>query len=379
MAGVIGALNGFATDLDELGSFPAVAAEDRDGEAEVAGLFADQRGLGVEAGDGDGVDFGGFDRGELSAEIFIAFGVFLFGGDDAPEGGQFFAEHFGEADAVRRRDRREEGDAFGAEGGGGECGEDGTLERVDEAGAENVSALFGDFGSGRGGRDKRDTCGLGERGDFEAVGGGAAAEKGDYFVAAEEFFGDGGGVAGLRLVVCNDDGEGAAEDAAAGVDFGDGHEHAAVGLLAERGFLAGEGFDFAEFDGLGGGRGREGEGDEESEREEESAAHEAAVTGEIGLLALAATGGEDRGARVTGEIGLLALSATGGEDHGATVLWNCSWPPLTAMMVAGLEALRSLSRVVIPLAPEKFLVAAMASRSFGPSVTPERLIASTRT
>ena len=106
--------------------------------------------------------------------------------------------------------------------------------------------------------------------------------------------------------------------------------------------------------------------------------HGAPVTGEIGLLALAATGGEDRGATVTGEIGLLALAATGGKDHGATVLWNCSWPPLTAMMVAGLEALRSLSRVVIPLAPEKFLVAAMASRSFGPSVTPDRLMASTR-
>ena len=303
----------------------------------------------------------------------------MFGGDDAPEGRQFFAEHFGEAYAVRRRDRREEGDAFGAEGGGGECGEDGTLERVDETGAENVSALFGDFGSGRGGRDKRDACGLGERGDFEAVGGGAAAEKGDYFVAAEEFFGDGGGVAGLRLVVFDNDGEGAAEDAAAGVDFGDGHEHAAVGLLAERGFLAGEGFDFAELDGLGGGRGREGEGDEESEREEESAAHEASVTGGIGWLALAATRGEDHGATVTVEIGLLALAATGGEDHGATVLWNCSWPALTAMIVAGFEALRSLSRVVIPLAPEKFLVAAMASRSFGPSVTPERLMASTRT
>jgi hypothetical protein len=29
-----------------------------------------------------------------------------------------------------------------------------------------------------------------------------------------------------------------------------------------------------------------------------------------------------------------------GGDHGATVLWNWSLPPLTAMMVAGLEALR---------------------------------------
>ena len=358
MAGVVGSLDSLAADFDQFGGLPAVAAEDRDGEAEVAGLLTNEGGLGVETSSDDGVGVHRFDRGELGAEIFVAFGVFLFDGDDAPEGGEFFTENFGEAHTVGGGDGGEDGDAFGFEGGGGEFGEDGTLERVDEAGAENVVALFGDFGSGGRRGNKRDTGGLRERGDFEAVGGGAAAEKGDYFFAAEEFFGDGGGVAGLRLVVFNDDGEGAAEDAAAGVDFGDGHEHAAVGLLAERGFLAGEGFDFAELNGLGGGSGREGEGKKESEREEEGAAHEA---------------------QVTGEIGLLALAATGGVHHGATVLWNCSLPPLIAMMVAGLEALRSGSRVVMPLAPAKFFVAARASRSLGPSVVPARVMASART
>jgi hypothetical protein len=44
-----------------------------------------------------------------------------------------------------------------------------------------------------------------------------------------------------------------------------------VGLLAEGGFFAGEGFDFAEFDGFGGGGGgRGGEGEKEREGEEES-------------------------------------------------------------------------------------------------------------
>ena len=52
------------------------------------------------------------------------------------------------------------------------------------------------------------------------------------FVAADEFLGDGGGVAGFGLVIFDHDDEGAAEDAAAGVDFGDGHLDAAVGLLA---------------------------------------------------------------------------------------------------------------------------------------------------
>ena len=49
------------------------------------------------------------------------------------------------------------------------------------------------------------------------------------------------------------------------------------------------------------------------------------------------------------------------------------------MIVAGLDALRLASMVVAPLAPGTFLVAASASRSFGPSVVPARLIASTST
>ena len=68
----VAALGGGAGDRQEIGGFPAVDSEEGEGEAEVAGLFADQGGFGVVTGDEDAVGTGGFDRGELGTENVIA-------------------------------------------------------------------------------------------------------------------------------------------------------------------------------------------------------------------------------------------------------------------------------------------------------------------
>jgi len=116
---------------------------------------------------------------------------------------------------------------------------------------------------------------LGDGRGFERAAGGDLAEKGDDFVAGDEFLGDGGGFAGFGLgSVLGDEFERAAENAAGGVGFLDGEEGAAVGGLAVGGFLAGEGGEFADLDGVVGGSGRgggSGKGERGGEEEGESA------------------------------------------------------------------------------------------------------------
>src|SRR5438552_4091948 len=65
--------------------------------------------------------------------------------------------------------------------------------------------------------------------------------------------------------------------------------------------------------------------------------------------------------------------------QGLMVSTYLNFPSLTVMTTAGLVALRCSSRVVLPVTPSKPLVAAIASRNFGSSVVPARLIASAST
>ena len=194
----------------------------------------------------------------------------MLGGDDGGGGGEAFAEIFGEADALGGRDGGEDGDAFEFEGVAGEFGHDGALEVVDEADAEDVVSLGGDVGVGGAGGDEGDFGGLGDGGGFEGAAGGDLAEDDGDLVAGDEFLDDGGGLAGLGLVVLSDQLEFAAEEAAGGVGLFDGEERALVGVLAEDGFLAGHRGEFAELDGvLGEGGGRdEGAGEKGEERPE---------------------------------------------------------------------------------------------------------------
>ena len=276
MGAEVAALGGGAGDREEIGGFPAVDAEEGEGEAEVAGLFTNQGGFGVITGDEDAVGTRGFDGGELGTEIFFALAVFLLGGDHGAGRGEAFAEIFSETDALSGGDRGEDGDAFQSEGVAGELGHDGALKIVDEADAEDVVPLGGDLDVGGAGRDEGDLSGLGDGGGFEGAAGGDFAEDDDDLVARDQFFDYGGGLTGFRLVVFGDEFEGAPEDAAGGVGLLDGETGPFVNVLAEDGFLAGHRGEFAEFDGVwlsiaagrsqqGGGR-NEDAGDELDER-----------------------------------------------------------------------------------------------------------------
>ena len=262
VGGVVGAVERLAADLEKLLGLPSVAAEERNGEAEVAGLAGDEGGLLVVAGDEDGLDVGGLDGGELRFEILVAFAEFLLGHDGAAAGDEGFLEELGEADAVGAGDADEGGDLLGLEIIQGELRHDGALEIVDEADAEDVVAFLGDGRIGGAGGDQGDFRGLGERGDLEGAAGRHFAEDGDDFVAGEQFFGDGGRLAGLGLVVLGDEFELAAEDAAGGVEFFEGQQNSFVLGLAKGGVFAGEAGEFADFDGFGGaGERREEEGE----------------------------------------------------------------------------------------------------------------------
>src|ERR1017187_1378923 len=81
-------LDGLAADGDEFGRFPAVGAEQWHGEAEVAGLFADERRLGVIGGRKDAVHAGGANRRELRAKILVALAEFFLDHHDAGFGGK---------------------------------------------------------------------------------------------------------------------------------------------------------------------------------------------------------------------------------------------------------------------------------------------------
>ena len=232
---------------------PAIAAEEGAGDAKFAGLAGYKGGLGVVSGHENGVHAGGANGGELGFEVLVALGVFLLEGDLSAIGEEALLEVFCQADGVGGGDGSQDGDAFGLECFFGELGHYGALKRVNEADTEDVVADGGDLWVGGGRRDHRDLRALGDGGHLEGAAGGDLAEEGDDLFAGEELAGNGGGFAGLRLIILGEELKGAAEHAASGVDVFDGEECASVGRVAKRGFFARKGGNLADFNRLGGG------------------------------------------------------------------------------------------------------------------------------
>ena len=136
------------------------------------------------------------------------------------------------------------------------------MERVDEAGAEDVVAGGGDGRVGGRRGEHGDLKSLGDAGALEGAAGGDLADEGDDLVAGDEFFDDGGGFAGFGLGVLDEEFDLFAEDAAGGVDLVDGEAGGLGGGVAEGAVFAGDGGVVADLDGVGGGFGSAG-GEEE--------------------------------------------------------------------------------------------------------------------
>ena len=252
------AFQGHAANGDERGRFPAVAAEQRDVDAQLPRLQGDQAGLGVVAGDKYDFGAGGLDGGELGVEILVAAAVFFLVHNFAAAGEELFLEEFGEAEAVVAFHIGEDGGGMGLEGLGGEVGHDRALEGINKTDAENVIAHLGDLGIGGGRGDHGNAALLADGRGFEGTGGRDFAEHGDHAVAGDQFTNHGGGLAGLGLVVFGVEFDFLAEHAAGGVDFIHRLLDAFMGGLAEGGLGAGQGAVFAHLDdvaaGIGAGR-----------------------------------------------------------------------------------------------------------------------------
>ena len=149
------ALDRRAADLERLLRVPAVAAEQRHVDAELARLLRDQAELRVVAGHEDRVGLGGADRRELRAELDVAARVALVGDDLAAELGERLAEEIGEPDRVVLLEVEQDRHLLDLQLLDGEARHHRALERVDEAGAEDVVADLGDLRVGRAGRDHR--------------------------------------------------------------------------------------------------------------------------------------------------------------------------------------------------------------------------------
>src|SRR5205823_6916021 len=96
----VAALQGRAADLDQLRRLPAVAADERRADAEVAGLLRDLPDVGVVAGHEDDLRVRRLDRGELRAEVGVAVRVAGPGDDLAAVGREALLEVLAEIDGV---------------------------------------------------------------------------------------------------------------------------------------------------------------------------------------------------------------------------------------------------------------------------------------
>ena len=140
------------------------------------------------------------------------------------------------------------------------------MKRIGEANAEDAVADGGHAGIGGGRSDERDAGGLGDGRGLEGAGRSALADEGDDLVAADEFFGGGGGFAGEGAVVFDDEFGRPTKDAAGGVDIVDGEPGPAERGLAEGSVAARDGHEEADFYGFTGGSG--GAGEEEGKKRE---------------------------------------------------------------------------------------------------------------
>ena len=228
MRGKISSFDGFLADLDELLGFPTVAAEERNIQAKLFRLNANDRHVRVIARNKNAIGGRGFDRGELRFEIFVAAVVIEFRGNRSAVCFELVLEEFCQPFAVIAFRIGEDGDLFRLQSFRREIRHHGSLKRVDETNAENVIAGFGHFRIGGGGRNHRDLVLLANRRGFERTAGRNFAENGYDAIARDQFIDDGGGFAGFGLRVFGDEFELLAEDAARRVDFFDGEQSSFV-------------------------------------------------------------------------------------------------------------------------------------------------------
>src|SRR5690349_8177123 len=89
-------------DLQQLGCFPAITAEERNFDPELASLANNQTGLLIITRNENGIRTGGLHGGELRVKVCIATTILLFGDYRPAAFREALPEKFGEPDAVRR-------------------------------------------------------------------------------------------------------------------------------------------------------------------------------------------------------------------------------------------------------------------------------------
>jgi hypothetical protein len=225
---VVAALDRVATDLGELGRVPAVAADERRLDAELAGLAEEVAGLRVVAGEEHRLRAGVLDRLQLRRHVGVAAGVRLLGGDGAAELDERLLEVAGEALRVGLRLVVQDRDLVGLQVLAREPRRDVALEGVDEADAEDHVAELGDPDVGRRRRDHRHAVLLGDPAAGERRRRGDLAEHGDDLLVVDEAGHDGAGLGRLRRGVEGDQLDLAALHATGGVALLDGELDAVV-------------------------------------------------------------------------------------------------------------------------------------------------------
>ena len=174
--------HGIAGDFDEGWRVPAIAAEQRDLDVQLAGLAGDEAGLVVVACHEDGFGIGAADRSELGFEILIARAVALLADDGAAVFCEVVFEEIRESHGVVLFHIREDG-RLCPTALEHELREDRALEGIDEANAEDVVSGLRDLGICRGGRDHGDFVLLADGCRFQRTGGRDLADDGDRFFA----------------------------------------------------------------------------------------------------------------------------------------------------------------------------------------------------
>ena len=235
----------------------AVAADDRDGDAELAGLLDGERRAFAHRRKDDDVGIGFLNLRELRAEVDVFAAVAFVGYDLAALGLEALNEEFAESVRVVARYVVEDAGRLSLEVLGREGGEDGSLIGVEEADTEVVGAdlslfVYRNLRVGGQGAYVGDLAAVEYRRGRYAEAGAARAYRRDYLVLLDEAARRVDHVFVSRAAVVHDDFELLAEDAALGVDFGNGHLDRFDFRDAVGREVAGDGRYFTNFDCVGG-------------------------------------------------------------------------------------------------------------------------------
>src|SRR5208282_1100592 len=121
--------NGGPADGHQVLGFPAVAAEERNIDTELAGLQCNEPDVLVIGGDENGLGIGGLDGGQLRVEILVPAAEFLFVKNSSAGGAEGILEISGQADAIGAGGIGQDGDFFDLQSVESEFGEDTALQR----------------------------------------------------------------------------------------------------------------------------------------------------------------------------------------------------------------------------------------------------------